>query len=95
LSQVKTNNEKYGTAFFCKIPFPDLTHLLPVLMTHNCLLNEDNIAKGKIIEFIMEEGKLFKISLDINRITYTSQKYNITFIEIKENDNLDINSFLK
>ena len=33
LSQIIINNGKYGTAFFCKIPFPDSTHLLPVLMT--------------------------------------------------------------
>jgi len=95
LSQIIINNGKYGTAFFCKIPFPDSTHLLPVLMTDKNLLNDDNIAKGKIIEFTMEKGKLFKISLDINRITYFSQKYNIIIIEIKENDNLDINSFLE
>jgi len=70
LSQVKIKNEKYGTAFFCKIPFPDLTHLLPVLIAHTFILNKDDIAKGKIIEFTMEESKLFKLSLDINRITY-------------------------
>jgi len=94
--RIGVGNKLYGTAFFCKIPFPDSTQLLPVLIADKNLLNEDNITKGKNIEFTIEEGKLFfKISLNINRITYTSQKYNITIIEIKENDNLDTNSFLK
>jgi len=56
--QIKINN-KFGTAFFCKIPFPDSTHLLPVLIADNNLLNEHNITKRKNIEFTMEEGKLF------------------------------------
>ena len=94
MSEILINNGKYGTAFFCKIPFPDSTHLLPVLMTDKNLLNDDNITKMKILEFTMHR-RLFKISLDINRIIYFSQKYNITIIEIKENDNLDINSFLE
>ena len=94
LSEILINNGKNGTAFFCKIPFPDSTHLLPVLMTDKNLLNDDNITKMKILEFTMHR-RLFKISLDINRIIYFSQKYNITIIEIKENDNLDINSFLE
>ena len=46
--QIKINNKLYGTAFFCKIPFPDSTHLLPVLIADKNLLNEDNITKGKI-----------------------------------------------
>ena len=96
ICKIIINNEINGTGFFCKIPFPDSTHLLPVLMTHSHLLNADKIVKGQTIQFTMEEGKLpFKILLDINRITYISHKYNITIIEIKENDSLDINSFLK
>ena len=96
ICKIIINNEIYGTGFFCKIPFPDSTHLLPVLMTHSHLLNTDKIVKGQTIQFTMEKDKLsFKILLDINRITYISHKYNITIIEIKENDSLDINSFLE
>jgi len=88
--KIKEHNiDKMG--FFCRIPFPDFKHLLPVL-----ILNYDSFVGGQIIEFTMDEDKLsYKISFDNSRIAYTSHKYNITIIEIKENDNLDINSFLK
>ena len=29
-----------GTGFFCKIPFPNNNHLLPVLITNNHVMNE-------------------------------------------------------
>ena len=88
--KIKEHNiDKMG--FFCRIPFPDFKHLLPVL-----ILNYDSFVGGQIIEFTMDEDKLsYKISFDNSRIAYTSHKYNITIIEIKEKDNLDINSFLK
>ena len=96
ICKIIKSNEIYGTGFLCKIPFPDSNYLLPVLMIESHLLSLDKSVEGQIIQFTMKEGKLsFKISLDINRIAYTSYKYNITFIEIKENDGLDISSFLE
>ena len=95
--KINIGNKK-GIGFFCKIPFPDSFHLLPVLITDSYLLNIDKVIEGQIIQFTMEdkEDKLsFKISSDINRITYISKQYNITIIKIKENDKLNSISFLE
>ena len=38
-------NERKGTGFFCKIPFPDKNNLLNVLITNNHILNKEKITK--------------------------------------------------
>ena len=35
-----------GTGFFSKIPFPDIFHFLPVLITCNHALDKNSIALG-------------------------------------------------
>ena len=84
-----------GTGFFCKMPFPSSFNLLPVLITTNHNLNEDDIAPGKEIKFSLN-NKEKSILIDDSRKTYTDscEKGDITIIEIKENDGLEIESFL-
>ena len=77
-----------GTGFFCKIPFPDNNHLLPVLMTNNHVINESILEKGKIIIALSlnnEINEIKEIELE-KRLKYTNKKYDITIIELKEND---------
>ena len=83
-----------GTGFFCKIPFPDINKRLPVFITNNHIINEELLNKNetKIIIDIKEENSLKEIRLD-NRIKYTNKEYDITIIEIKEEDN--INNYLE
>ena len=33
LCKIKTKHDGDGSGFFCKIPYPDQSHLLPVLIT--------------------------------------------------------------
>ena len=47
LSQMKSSvckiyldNGNKGTGFFCKIPYPDNKHLLPVLVTNNHIIKK-------------------------------------------------------
>ena len=35
------SDESQGTGFFCKIPFPDMNNMLPVLITNNHIINEE------------------------------------------------------
>ena len=94
-------NEKKGTGFFCKIPFPDKNNLLNVLITNNHILNEKDIENKKSINLIMynEEKKIkreIKIDESRKRFTYINKEegIDITIIEIKPNiDN--INKFLE
>jgi len=70
--------------------------MLTVLITNNHIINEDILYKkdAKISIFIKEEKKYKELNLN-DRIKYTNKKkeYDITIIEIKENDG--INNFLE
>ena len=84
-----------GTGFFCKIPFPTSYNLLPVLVTTNHNLDETNLIPGEKINFLLNDSEK-SILIDESRKTYTYEGQNgdITIIEIKEKDGLDIESFL-
>jgi hypothetical protein len=69
---------------------------LPVLITNNHVLNEKDIEDKQIIELTINNDSInTKIVIDNLRKTYTNKDYDITFIEIKESDNININSFLE
>ena len=77
-----------GTGFFCKIPFIN-NEELKVLITNNHVISLDI---EKITISINNESEIKEIDLN-NRIKYTNKDYDITIIEIKEEDN--INNYLK
>ena len=83
-----------GTGFFCKIPFPDQSNMLPVFITNNHIINKDILYENseKIKIDIKEELEIKEIKLN-NRMKYTNEEYDITIIEIKEEDN--IKNYLK
>ena len=88
----------HGTGFFCLIPFPNRLNMLPVLITNNHVLKEENISLGNIIKFHINQDKIDRtICIDSSRKVYTSKKdkYDITIIEIKPSDNLNIKKFLE
>ena len=88
ICKIKCNDGGNGTGFFCKIPFPDKFHQLPVLMTNNHVISENDIIKDNKIKFTMNNDKLrFEIIIDKLRKIYSNKDYDITIIEIKENDN--------
>ena len=76
-----------GTGFFCKIPFKK--SLLPVLITTNNIIDESIFKKEKILLSINNNLKEIKLDLD-NRKKYTNKEKNITIIEIKEKDKIEI-----
>ena len=84
---------KKGTGFFCKIPLID--QCLPVLITNNHVLGENDIENNKIIELSIN-NKPKKIKIDDSRIKYTNPEENkdITIIEIKPNKD-GINNYLE
>ena len=84
--------EEQGTGFFCKIPFPSQDKILPVFITNNHVINKDTLNKEKIKLDIKEAETMKEIKLN-NRMKYTNEEYDITIIEIKEEDN--INNYLE
>ena len=86
----------FGTGFFCLIPFPDKCNLLKVLITNNHVINKDFFYSQKIIKFTVNNDKFhFQIKIDNSRKFYTNEIYDITFIELKDSDGIDIYSFLE
>ena len=87
-------SEEQGTGFFCKIPFPNKDNMLPVLITNNHVINNNilNSNNAKIPFIIKDDINKIKINLK-NRKKYTNEKYDITIIEIKEEDG--INDYLE
>ena len=82
--------EKQGTGFFTKIPFPNQSKMLHVLITNNHIINNDILNKEnmKINIDIKEEEEIKEIILN-KRMKYTNEEYDITIIEIKEEDNIN------
>ena len=85
--------EEQGTGFFCKIPFPNQDKMLPVFITNNHVINKDILNKDKIELDIKKEKTMKEIKLN-NRMKYTNKEYDITIIEIKEEED-NINDFLE
>ena len=83
----------HGTGFFCYIPI-GWGNFLPALLTNNHVLNKNDIQAGETIEFSLNNDyKEFKLLLDNTRKIYTNEYYDVTIIEIKEDDNIDGKSF--
>ena len=79
----------YGTGFFCNIPY-DLNTIVKVLIANNHVLSQGDIEIGKIIKFSINNEKYnYEIIIDESRKIYTSEKYDITIIELKREDKLD------
>ena len=82
ICKIYLNNGGIGTGFFCIIPFNN--NLLPVLITNNHVLNENDIDNNKSIK-LMVNNKIKTIKIDKSRKKYTNSDENIdiTIIEIK------------
>ena len=95
--KIVKENDETGTGFLCIIPFPDKLHPLPTLITCNHVLNEDDIKPGKELKLIFND-KIEKIlKIDDSRMTYTNKEkeFDTTIIEIKNEDNFDMNNMLE
>ena len=78
-----------ATGFFCKIPYKK--RLLPVLITNNHVIDNGYFYKSKKILFSVNDDKMiYELQFDYYRKIYSSSKYDVTIIEIKKEDNLDI-----
>ena len=91
-----SDGKSTGTGFFCKIPFPDNYKFLPVLITNNHILNENDLTKDNRINFTLNNNKLsYSIFIDDSRKVDTSDKYDVTIIELREKDGIELNSFIE
>lgn len=86
--KIHKKNGKEATGFFCKIPFPDNSHLIPLLITNNHILDSNDIVVNSSIIISVNDEKEYKciIIIDESRKVFTSKELDVTFIEIKENE---------
>ena len=86
ICKIQKLNGIIATGFLCRIPFPNNSRLLPVLITNNHVLNKEDIQLYKTVRVTIGDDKIEKyIKLDESRMVYTSSDLNIdvTIIEIK------------
>ena len=95
--KIKNADGRIGTGFYCLIELNNWNSFpLRVVMTNNHVLDENSIKIGDKIIYSLNNNKINKqIIIDESRITYTSKKYDITIIEIKEKDGINKDSFLE
>ena len=92
ICRIKIKNNK-SIGFFCKIPFLEENNFLPALITNNNIINKDILNSNTKIEIkigVENKERIFDLN---NRIKYTNKEFDITIIELKENDK--INNYLE
>ena len=95
VTKIKINNLT-GSGFLCKIPFPDEKNIIPMLVTSNHILKKEDITQGKSFSFTLDnDKKAVKILIDESRKIYSNEEYDITMLEIRQSDGLDIERFLE
>ena len=94
--RINCNDIGHGTGFFCKIILNDDWNSLSinVLMTNSHVLDKNDILPGKKINISLNNEEL-QILIDDFRKTYTNSLYDVTIIEIKQNDGIKKSSFLE
>ena len=77
--------QKYGSGFFCSIPLTNTIYKIPVLVTANHVLNEENIKNSKqiLIEY-GDNGERFILTFDKESKIYTHKEFDITIIKIEK-----------
>lgn len=63
ICKIYLNDGTKATGFFCKVPFPDKDHLLPVLFTNNHVIDELNLTKSSKVVLTINDDKVKKKQL--------------------------------
>ena len=84
-----TFDNSQGTGFFCKIPFPNMNNMLPVLITNSHVIGQNIFYQKntKISLYIKNAQSIRALNLD-NRIKHINKAYDISIIELKESDGI-------
>ena len=98
LCHIKNNEGDNSIGFFCVIPFINNNNLLPILVLNNANFKENTINKIFITLCNNKNNTITsetsEIIIDNKRKIFLDEEINISFIEIKDKDNIDKNLFL-
>ena len=93
ICEIEYNESKIGNGFLCKIPYPDFSKLLPVLIINTNIINEIKYIND--IKILFDNNKKIRCIKNIKeRKTYINKEYEILIIEIFPNED-DLNTFLE
>ena len=97
ICKIKSGNKVDGLGIFCKIPVSNSKEFYPVLIVSTEIIDKAQLKSGSHIKFsFINEMDSHEITINNTRkIYYNEDKYNIVIIEIKEDDKLEIDSFLE
>ena len=89
------NEGRKGSGFLCKISIPETKNTLPVLITSIDLIGKKEIETPKKIEINLDNNT-YVLNTNEKRKTFINEdKYKISIIEIKDEDNLNADSFFE
>ena len=90
-----SNNAAKGNGVLCKLQVPDSKNTLTALITYASIIGKNEIETKKQIEFSVNNNN-YTIQIDNTRKTYVNEEtYNLSIVEIKREDGLDVDSFLE
>ena len=93
ICEIEYNESKIGNGFICKIPYPDFSKLLPVLIINTNIINEIKYLND--IKILFDNNKKIRYIKNIKeRKYYINKEYEILIIEIFPNED-DLNTFLE
>ena len=97
ICKIYNNEGSIGTGFFTYIKDIEKDKTIPVMITNNHVLNENDLKINQKIKISFNDEEKFQdIIIDNKRKTYTNELYDITIIEIKKDkDNIINESFLE
>ena len=80
--------------FFCKVPYKN--NYLPAFITSYGMIDENFLNKNNKIEISLDNDRIKKtIKLNKDKIIYMNKAFNITIIEIKNNEKFNDINYLK
>ena len=87
ICKVNSNNE-IASGFFCYVPFDAVN--MKVLITNHHVISEKYCKENKYIEIFLNDGENhFSIPIHDGRKKYFNEKYDITIIQIRTDDNIN------
>ena len=100
ICKIYKTNSSIENGFFSKIPYPDKSKLIPVLISSSKILNKQDIENTKNIKIFYNDFNNNKIQKIINinesRKTFTNEYIDISIIEIIPSlDGIDTQNFLE
>lgn len=96
ICKIYINEGGNGTGFFCNLTDPKNNNKIPVMITNNHIIGENDLENNNKIKISFNNDNIYRdIELDSKRKKYTNKDLDITIIEIKEKDKIERYTFLE